>query len=598
MTLAVLPLLLATLAGAADDRNAAVEKVVNSFVRPGLVSMPIGVTRKGTSIWCVAEPSAFLPEEQRLRSVILAGVDGDPETVEALRARRDSPALGTANSEQWSRAWIPIANPDAWYDCAFESGQPRPLVFPPRGSAYNTPAEQESAILCRFLEWFAPDAVVEVLPADDPDLRESREKNLLIGRVDRLAGNSSGWDVANRVQLPSVRIPAGLLKSDPTDWDNFTRSYTNIVQIDGTSRSHSPVSRNAIARLQRPPLEVARRLLDVYGHKLNPVMYQPALALMARLEFADQTGDAQHRQGVETILTPYLTGERSSLDEKSGGSHFAGQLIFAAWAHATGDKRAIPLVKAAADRGFDANGQPREAMPTHSEMSDAVFMACPILCEAGVLSGDPKYIDFALQHLKFMQGHCLRDDGLYRHSPLCETPWGRGNGFPALGLALSLSALQPIVDQPHADTAAEDPLRSAAIKTHAQMLASYRAHLQALLAHQDPTRAWRQVVDHPGSYRELTATCMMTFAIARGLRMGWLDEATYRPVVDRSWRAISLRVYDDGVLIDVCTGTGKQKSLQDYLDREAILGRDERGGAMALIAAVEIHRLQAEHPSR
>ena len=49
---------------------------------------------------------------------------------------------------------------------------------------------------------------------------------------------------------------------------------------------------------------------------------------------------------------------------------------------------------------------------------------------------------------------------------------------------------------------------SAAIRE--EMLAAYRAHLTALLPHQDPTGTWRQVIDHPGSYRELTATSMIT----------------------------------------------------------------------------------------
>ena len=45
----------------------------------------------------------------------------------------------------------------------------------------------------------------------------------------------------------------------------------------------------------------------------------------------------------------------------------------------------------------------------------------------------------AARHLAFMQKLVLRPDGLYRHSPLTDAAWGRGNAFPALGLALALS---------------------------------------------------------------------------------------------------------------------------------------------------------------
>jgi len=44
----------------------------------------------------------------------------------------------------------------------------------------------------------------------------------------------------------------------------------------------------------------------------------------------------------------------------------------------------------------------------------------------------------------------------------------------------------------------------------------------------------------------------------------------------------------DGTLIDVCESTGKQKTLGDYFQREAILGKDVRGGAMGLQFAAEM----------
>ncbi len=164
----------------------------------------------------------------------------------------------------------------------------------------------------------------------------------------------------------------------------------------------------------------------------------------------------------------------------------------------------------------------------------------------------------------------LREDGLHRHSPLDQTAWGRGNGFPALGLALALEDLP--VDHPGRD----------------EVLFAFQSHLRALIQHQDVTGAWHQVIDHPESYRELTCTCMITFALVRGVRNGWLPEEPFTAAAKRGWSAIKLRIAPDGELVDVCTGTGKQASLRDYLDRTAILGRDPRGGAMALMVATEM----------
>ena len=84
-------------------------------------------------------------------------------------------------------------------------------------------------------------------------------------------------------------------------------------------------------------------------------------------------------------------------------------------------------------------------MPFHNEMSDAVFMGCPILAKAGKLTGEQKYFDMALRHFRSMANLCRRSDGLYRHSPLNEAAWGRGNAFPALGLALSLTDFPGII---------------------------------------------------------------------------------------------------------------------------------------------------------
>jgi rhamnogalacturonyl hydrolase YesR len=102
---------------------------------------------------------------------------------------------------------------------------------------------------------------------------------------------------------------------------------------------------------------------------------------------------------------------------------------------------------------------------------------------------------------------------------------------------------------------------------------------------------YAQVLNVPGSYHELTATCMIGYAMARGLRRGWLD-ASYGPVVERAWQGVSERIDDAGGLVDCCTNTGVQNGLQAYIDRPAIFGRDDRGGAMAMWFAMEVEQLE------
>jgi rhamnogalacturonyl hydrolase YesR len=302
------------------------------------------------------------------------------------------------------------------------------------------------------------------------------------------------------------------------------------------------------------------------------------MALMGRLRLGDLTGDESQRRDVEQIVRPYHSGEKPSLPRDSNQSQQAGHLLFGELATLTNDPRYMELLRQPAELGFDQQGRMLEAMPAHSEMSDAVFLGTPLLAQSAKLTGDPKYREMALRHLRFMVKLNRRPDGLHQHSPLDpeHTAWGRGNGFVTLGLAFTLSEL---------------PGDSAEF---AEVIQIFREHLGAMTRHQDELGMWHQVIDHPESYRELTVTCMTTFAIARGLRRGWLDRVVFEPVVQRAWRSIKQRISMEGELVDVCTGTGRMKSLREYLDRPAILGKDDRGGAMALLVSTELAYAQNE----
>ena len=320
----------------------------------------------------------------------------------------------------------------------------------------------------------------------------------------------------------------------------------------------SPATIERNRRANRTPEEIAAQLSQHYGYKLNSIAYIPALALIARHRLAkirnDETTVAEIKALVEAAPPP----------SRLTGATVAGHLIFTAVGM---PERAVE----GAQTAFDESGRPLPFVPNHSEMSDSVFMNCPLLAAVGRATGEDRYFEACLNHLRHMKSLCLRSDGIYRHSPLDEAAWGRGNGFPALGLALTLSELSPdSVQRP-------------------EILASFQDHLTALIQFQDESGMWHQVIDDHRSYREFTSTCMITFAIFRGLHRGWLDQETFEPIAQRGWNAIKLRISTNGRdLVDVCTGTGKQKSLQAYFERKAILGRDDRGGAMALMISTEI----------
>ena len=485
------------------------------FLAVAVLTAAVGLTGSGKRIDILHSAESLAPATLKKHVLLIGGLDGSEASSRFVKQQFEK----FQTSDRIAISAIPMANPEK-----------ASLQFPPSGDAYAKLTE--SHYLWRFIGTNAPDLVI-VAGDDSAGLAKA---------LSRVAAAGIGVIPAQVIELKASSLKDAL---SPTITTSPAR-----VQLQW--------------RVDRTPSAIAKMLATVYGHELKEAVYIPALALIGRLRL----GGVDVMEDVESIVAPYISGERNSMDNATS-SHLSGHLIFAELAERTKNKRYVELVRAAADSGFEWDGSPRQAMPYHNEMSDSVFMGTPILVKAGKLTSEPRYFQMAAKHLRFMRKLCLRPDGLYRHSPLNEAAWGRGNGFPALGLALSLEDMPKGPDQ-------------------AEMLEAFRSHMAALLKHQDETGMWRQVVDVPGSYREFSATAMIGFSMAKGIRLGWLDAATYRPAVERAWTAVKTRISNTGQLIDVCTNTGKQKTLKDYFERTAVMGVDARGGAMALLFATEL----------
>jgi unsaturated rhamnogalacturonyl hydrolase len=279
-------------------------------------------------------------------------------------------------------------------------------------------------------------------------------------------------------------------------------------------------------------------LADIYGQQLTEVVYIQTTALIARLRLGALAD-------VERMATPFVNGEKDSL-AKLTASHLSGHLLF---------DELHKLTKKPVYRERVLAAAAKAEFSIYNEMSDGVFMGCPILSRAGK-------IDTAWDHYQQLEKLCLRSDGLWRHSPLNDAAWGRGNAFPALGLAL-------------------------ASESSPKFIPAFQKLATTLAKFQTKNGLWRQVVDHPTAYEEFSATAMIGAAFKKGVRNGWLRKKDFQPIIQRAAKAIDQRTNPNGELVDVCESTGKQTSLEAYLNRKAIRGRDPRGGAMALYFATE-----------
>ncbi len=473
----------------------------------------VGLTAKGQTIHAsiVSGSSASAPVVALIGG--LRGSDASSAAVSQAVAAHDKQSQA---SRRFTLIGIAAANPDS-----------SRLAFPPIGAAYRD--NPESHALWRWLGIHAPDLVL-IVGADDASLASALTDNVVAG-VGR---------------IPARRVDAG----------------ANLLGIIPPSIARSEAREEIEGRARRSPRQVAEELSKVFGQDFEQFTYIPGMALIGRLRLG-QTAD------VERLAAPYVDGTRDPL-ERPTSLALAGHLVFAELAARTRNPAYLAALRKAADLGFTETGELKESMPYHDEMSDSLFIATAILARAGTLTKEQRYFDMAARHIAFMQKLVLRPDGLYRHSPLTDAAWGRGNAFPALGLALTLASFP--TDHPGF------PL----------ILRTFQQHMNALSRFQDPDGLWRQVVDHPGSYPELSATAMIGASMLIGIRRGWLDAKAYQPRVDAAWRAVRIRTGPDGMLLDVSESTNKQRTLQDYLRRAAIAGRDPRGGAMALFFATEM----------
>jgi unsaturated rhamnogalacturonyl hydrolase len=321
----------------------------------------------------------------------------------------------------------------------------------------------------------------------------------------------------------------------------------------------SVLHKRLLDRVVRPPLDIAHVLAKKYPGTPS-ISYIPAVSWINTLRLAATFNDATLRKKVLDQVAPWLSGEKKMFGDRIQLTSVAGAMVFADLAKGGGVEGAAKLATEAAELASAL--KPDGIAQYGGGWTDDMFMSASILGRAGNVDAAARLLTAYIPRLQ-------RADGIFIHATDGPFAWGRGNGFAAMGLTEALTAMPAS----HASRAA--------------ILDSYRRQMAAAKAQQAPDGMWREIIDDPAAYREETATAMLMTAMARGVRLGWLD-ASYRPAIDRAWRALSAHVVEDGTVIDVCTSTGSGPTRRFYFDRQAVTGADDRGGAMALLAAMEM----------
>lgn len=223
---------------------------------------------------------------------------------------------------------------------------------------------------------------------------------------------------------------------------------------------------------------------------------------------------------------------------------------------------------------------------------DGLYMAEPFNAQYGAVFNQPEHFEDVVLQLTLMEKHA-RDSitGLLYHgwdesgnadwsnaqgtSPIF---WGRALGWYAMAL---VDVLDFIPEQNSAQ--------------RSTVVAILKRLATALSKVQEPgVGVWWQVIDSAGkndNWREASSTAMFVYALAKGVRKGYLDES-FSVVARKGWDGI-LNTFitedRDGNLnlTGTCEGTGVGGSYEFYTGRRA-LTNDPKGLGPFLLAAVEI----------
>ncbi|RAJ87271.1 rhamnogalacturonyl hydrolase YesR [Chitinophaga dinghuensis] len=214
---------------------------------------------------------------------------------------------------------------------------------------------------------------------------------------------------------------------------------------------------------------------------------------------------------------------------------------------------------------------------------DDMFMGIPFLMQAGLYTQDPKekklfFDDAANQLLDFTKHVWDKDARLFMHANYSQRPqvklpyWSRANGWAIWAMTEVLLSLPQ--DHPK----------------YKPILSLYRDFCNSLIRYQSKDGYWHNVVTRNDSPVEVSGTAIFTMAMARGVRMGWLDKKKFMPVVVNGWKAIDTEIEEDGTVHKICVGTMCSEDENYYMNRP-FYDNDTHGSFAVIFAGIEVQRL-------
>ena len=528
-----------------------------------------GVTGSRQNIPALLDKDAYAPASNTVPVLLISGLSGHEDDValarHTLELFQDS-GSGLANHIGLSA--VPCCNPDGLRDLS--------TGYPPTNNFFNDAEEPEKRYLWRWICFQAPSLVLELRSGESVRWQSNDAggslASVLASPVDSVENESLLAALGTGSPDGLGPVPGLRLTAPMADLGNELRRLWKALSHQPDLGGATPARQALEARAARSYMEVARTLAKVYGYQLDPVNYTQGVGISGRLRLHQLSDSGESpAPGIVRLVEPYVSGSVAMFGERASGANLAGLIWGRELSEATGDRRYSDLIVDVANRyrpGVDG-GAPPPCDPDFR--TEDMFMAGAMLGRAFEITGEDRYLDLLVRFI--IDGGIQQENGLFWHCRPAHFYWGRGNGFAAMGLTETLTFMPE--NYPGRDAVA----------------AMYRKLLDGLVKIQNPSGMLTEVLDLPGSYQELPATCMLGYSLARGLRRGWLGPS-YQAPLDLAWRGVSQRIDGEGNVVDGCARTGVQASTDEYLDRPAVFGFDDRTGGMALWFAIEMQRHQ------
>jgi unsaturated rhamnogalacturonyl hydrolase len=286
--------------------------------------------------------------------------------------------------------------------------------------------------------------------------------------------------------------------------------------------------------------------------------YASACSYYGVLLYSEVTGDTSLKDSVIAAFpTDYYNGSQMPpIGSVDAGAY--GILPFELYRQ-TGDANYLTSAVYLADEEFTPPRSDGLCKYTRFWIDDT-YMVGSLQAQAYKSMGDIIYANHATAQLLGYMGvvqNLQQPNGLFHHTTSAPIHWGRGNGWGAAAMTEVLLAIPN-----------DDPNRPL-------LLTKYQNMMAGLVACQSPSGMWYQVLNmgsDPRNWEESSCTGMFIFALATGVRKGWLLEVPYKKAALDGWAALSNYIDSQGRALQVCMWMSASSDVTYYLNRPRSIG--------------------------